>query len=74
MEREGLTFYIHIDGAWGGYFASTLNNNKQVYIQVYRFTGLQVYIHIDGAWGGYFASTLNNNKQVEMYRIQRCSY
>jgi len=30
MEKEGLTFYIHIDGAWGGYFASTLNNNNQM--------------------------------------------
>ncbi len=28
FERRGLTFYIHIDGAWGGYFASVLWNRK----------------------------------------------
>ena len=24
FEKKGLTFYIHVDGAWGGYFASCL--------------------------------------------------
>lgn len=24
FERRGLTFYIHVDGAWGGYFASCI--------------------------------------------------
>jgi glutamate/tyrosine decarboxylase-like PLP-dependent enzyme len=24
FERKGLTFYIHVDAAWGGYFASVL--------------------------------------------------
>ena len=24
--ENGLTFYIHVDGAWGGYFASTMWN------------------------------------------------
>jgi len=26
FEMKGLTFYIHVDGAWGGYFASCLVN------------------------------------------------
>ena len=25
--EKGLTFYIHIDGAWGGYFASVIKRN-----------------------------------------------
>jgi glutamate/tyrosine decarboxylase-like PLP-dependent enzyme len=25
FEKEGLTFYIHVDAAWGGYFASTIH-------------------------------------------------
>ncbi len=24
LEEQGLTFYIHVDAAWGGYFASVL--------------------------------------------------
>jgi hypothetical protein len=28
FERRGLTFYLHIDGAWGGYFASVLWNRR----------------------------------------------
>ena len=28
FQRRGLTFYIHIDGAWGGYFASVLWNRR----------------------------------------------
>jgi len=30
FEKKGLTFYIHVDGAWGGYFASCLvkKNNQ----------------------------------------------
>jgi glutamate/tyrosine decarboxylase-like PLP-dependent enzyme len=28
FEKKGLTFYIHIDGAWGGYFASVLWNRR----------------------------------------------
>ena len=32
--EDGLTFYIHIDAAWGGYFASTMSQpadgNKKV--------------------------------------------
>ena len=27
FEKRGLTFYIHIDGAWGGYFASCLKES-----------------------------------------------
>ena len=27
-EKRGMTFYIHVDGAWGGYFASCIVNNK----------------------------------------------
>lgn len=27
---NGLTFYIHVDGAWGGYFASTLWNQQNL--------------------------------------------
>ena len=26
--RYGLTFYVHVDGAWGGYFASTMWNQR----------------------------------------------
>ena len=26
FEQSGLTFYIHIDGAWGGYFASIIRD------------------------------------------------
>ena len=25
FEARGMTFYIHIDGAWGGYFASCMH-------------------------------------------------
>ena len=25
FEKKGLTFYIHVDGAWGGYFASCVS-------------------------------------------------
>ena len=28
MEEKGMTFYIHVDGAWGGYFASCLNDRS----------------------------------------------
>ena len=28
FESKGLTFYIHVDGAWGGYFASCLNDRS----------------------------------------------
>ena len=28
MEEKGMTFYIHVDGAWGGYFASCLNDKS----------------------------------------------
>ena len=28
MEDKGMTFYIHVDGAWGGYFASCLNDRS----------------------------------------------
>lgn len=27
FEKKGMTFYIHIDGAWGGYFASVLRRD-----------------------------------------------
>ena len=23
-QSHGLTFYVHVDGAWGGYFAATM--------------------------------------------------
>jgi len=42
FEQQGLTFYIHIDGAWGGYFASTLHmgpiakENEQYYNQALK--------------------------------------
>ena len=26
FEEKGLTFYIHVDAAWGGYFASVLRS------------------------------------------------
>merc|ERR1719474_1562899 len=29
FEEKGLTFYIHIDGAWGGYFASVIKPNPE---------------------------------------------
>ena len=28
FEKAGLTFYIHVDGAWGGYFASCLQDTS----------------------------------------------
>ena len=28
FEEKGLTFYIHIDGAWGGYFASCIERSQ----------------------------------------------
>ena len=30
FEKKGLTFYIHVDGAWGGYFASCLVNKDSL--------------------------------------------
>ena len=32
--EDGLTFYIHVDGAWGGYFAATRSTvwNEEVYV------------------------------------------
>ncbi len=27
FNKEGFTFYIHVDAAWGGYFASVLHSN-----------------------------------------------
>jgi len=38
FEARGLTFYIHIDGAWGGYFASCLvdeANNSRISANTY---------------------------------------
>jgi glutamate/tyrosine decarboxylase-like PLP-dependent enzyme len=29
FERKGLTFYIHVDAAWGGYFASVLRTEGE---------------------------------------------
>ena len=28
FEEKGLTFYIHVDAAWGGYFASVLRSKE----------------------------------------------
>ena len=29
FEKKGMTFYIHIDGAWGCYFASCLRRDPE---------------------------------------------
>ncbi len=28
FSRKGFTFYIHVDAAWGGYFASVLRTEE----------------------------------------------
>eukprot|EP00092_Neocalanus_flemingeri_P013687 GFUD01014760.1.p1 GENE.GFUD01014760.1~~GFUD01014760.1.p1 ORF type:complete len:1163 (-),score=280.67 GFUD01014760.1:114-3602(-) len=38
FEAKGLTFYIHIDGAWGGYFASCLVDESNTRMSANTYT------------------------------------
>jgi len=44
FEKKGLTFYIHVDGAWGGYFASCLvdkNTYERMRLKTYTSYGVR---------------------------------
>ena len=43
--EKGLTFYIHIDGAWGGYFSSVIQPNPATYEPVSN-----VHTQISSTW------------------------
>ena len=36
FEKRGLTFYIHIDGAWGGYFATILRTPGPSQVKTFK--------------------------------------
>jgi glutamate/tyrosine decarboxylase-like PLP-dependent enzyme len=45
MERKGLTFYVHVDAAWGGYFASVLHSKEGKSRSEVRKSTLKGYFH-----------------------------
>ena len=70
FESKGLTFYIHVDGAWGGYFASCLNDKdlNKVYTakrkKVSYSTRRETTVFMERTLSPYFVTQLSHLSQA----------
>ena len=82
MEARGMTFYIHVDAAWGGYFASCLNDrslNKVTSVKKRLYDKRQDTVFMETKLSPHFVSQLSclneaNSVTLDPHKSGFCPY